>query len=57
MCACQQQLERFLNELEEAQIRCEALTRQLESHKLRSRETVTGPKNIDCLCQNHQLES
>lgn len=44
VCACQQKLERFLNELEEAQIHCEALTRQLESHKLHSRETVTGKK-------------
>lgn len=45
MCACQQKLERFLNKLEEAQIHCEALTRQLESHKLHSRETVTGKKH------------
>lgn len=42
MCACQQKLEHLLKELEEAQIGCEALTRQLESHKLHSRETVTG---------------
>lgn len=49
MCACQHKLERLINELEEAQIRCEALSRQLESHKLHSRETVTGKKknNID----------
>lgn len=42
MCACQQKLEHLLKELEEAQNRCEALTRQLDSHKLHSKETVKG---------------
>lgn len=40
-CACQQKLERLLKDLEETQNCCEALTRQLDSTKLQSKETVT----------------
>lgn len=46
MCACQQKLERLLKELEEAQECCEALTRQLDSHKLHSKETVKGKTSL-----------
>lgn len=50
MCACQQKLERLLKELEEAQNGCEALTRQLDSHKLHSKETVKGKISlIECV--------
>lgn len=42
MCGCQQRLEHLVKELEEAQNRCEALTSQLDSQILHSKEMVKG---------------